>query len=411
MIGSLAMAQEQHQGRRGGRGFGGGFGGGNSTMLLRRDDVKADLNLTADQKTKLNDLMSSMRGNRGDRGQGGGRRDFGTGTPPTDAERDARRKEAETRRAEMQKKLNDILTPAQTSRLKEISLQLRGNMALLDNDVQSQLGFTGEQKDKVQTLRDKMAEAMQTVMQKAQDGTITRDDAMKSMQKNGEVMKDELGKVLTSSQNEKLKSLMGAPFKADPNESMNFGGGFGRRGGGRRGGGNRGPAKKYIHPSKFINKAVAKAPNSSSVYVARGVGNHERVTDHVVVEKYSVLPSQYADFATMRGDASDGLPGVPGVGEKTASALLLKYGDLRGIIAAAEDPDSDMAPSPRKKILAAEHYLKVAPTVVEVARDIKVGRFDATLPSKPAHPQNLELLAEHYNLGSAVTRLLGVLAG
>ena len=56
------------------------------------------------------------------------------------------------------------------------------------------------------------------------------------------------------------------------------------------------------------------------LYVARGVGNHERVTDHVVVEKYAVLPSQYADFATMRGDASDGLPGVPGVGEKTAAS-------------------------------------------------------------------------------------------
>jgi 5'-3' exonuclease len=147
------------------------------------------------------------------------------------------------------------------------------------------------------------------------------------------------------------------------------------------------------------------------LYVARGVGNHERVTDHVVVEKYAVLPSQYADFATMRGDASDGLPGVPGVGDKTASALLLKYGDLRGIIAAAENPDSDMAPSPRKKILAAEDYLKVAPKVVEVARDIKLGRFDATLPSKPAHPQNLELLAGHYNLGSAVPRLIEVLAG
>ncbi len=147
------------------------------------------------------------------------------------------------------------------------------------------------------------------------------------------------------------------------------------------------------------------------LYVARGVGNHERVTDHVVVEKYAVLPSQYADFATMRGDASDGLPGVPGVGEKTASALLLKYGDLRGIIAAAEDPDSDMAPSPRKKIVAAEDYLKVAPKVVEVATDIKLGRYDAALPSTPEHPQILEKLAGHYNLGSPVERLIGVLAG
>ena len=147
------------------------------------------------------------------------------------------------------------------------------------------------------------------------------------------------------------------------------------------------------------------------LYVARGVGNHERVTDHVVVEKYAVLPSQYADFATMRGDASDGLPGVPGVGEKTASALLLKYGDLRGIIAAAEDPASDMAPSPRKKIVAAEAYLKVAPQVVEVATDIKLGRYDARLPSTPAHPQVLAQLAERLNLEGPVTRLTGVLAG
>src|SRR3954467_13026858 len=76
------------------------------------------------------------------------------------------------------------------------------------------------------------------------------------------------------------------------------------------------------------------------LYIARGVGNHERVTDEVVVGKYRVLPSQYADFATMRGDASDGLPGVAGVGDKTASSLLLTYGDLRGIIDAAENPHS-----------------------------------------------------------------------
>jgi 5'-3' exonuclease len=147
------------------------------------------------------------------------------------------------------------------------------------------------------------------------------------------------------------------------------------------------------------------------LYVARGVGNHERVTDHVVVEKYSVLPSQYADFATMRGDASDGLPGVPGVGEKTASALLLKYGDLRGIVAAAEDPASDMAPSPRKKIVAAADYLLVAPKVVEVVTDIDLGTFDATLPSEPSQPELLAAMAEKLNLEGPVNRLTGVLAG
>ena len=122
------------------------------------------------------------------------------------------------------------------------------------------------------------------------------------------------------------------------------------------------------------------------LYIARGVGNHERVTDDVVVEKYRVLPSQYADFATLRGDASDGLPGVPGVGEKTAASLLLKYGDLRGIIAAAADPESDMSPSPRRKILDAADYLAVAPTVVAVARDTDLPSYDATLPAAPRDP-------------------------
>jgi 5'-3' exonuclease len=147
------------------------------------------------------------------------------------------------------------------------------------------------------------------------------------------------------------------------------------------------------------------------LYIARGVGNHERVTDHVVVEKYRVLPSQYADFATMRGDASDGLPGVPGIGEKTASSLLLKFGDLKGIVAAAADADSEMSPGPRRRILDAADYLEVAPTVVAVARDIDLTPYDARLPAEPADPARLDELAERYNLSSPVSRLLATLAG
>ena len=130
----------------------------------------------------------------------------------------------------------------------------------------------------------------------------------------------------------------------------------------------------------------------------------------MVVEKYSVLPSQYADFATMRGDASDGLPGVPGVGEKTASALLLKYGDLRGIIAAAEDP-APTWPRARARRSPPRDYLLVAPKVVGVARDIDLGNFDAALPSEPAQPELLTAMAEKLNLGSSVSRLTAVLAG
>jgi 5'-3' exonuclease len=147
------------------------------------------------------------------------------------------------------------------------------------------------------------------------------------------------------------------------------------------------------------------------LYIARGVGKHERVTDHVVVEKYSVLPSQYADFATLRGDASDGLPGVAGIGEKTASSLLLRFGDLEGIVAAARAAGSEMSPGPRRRILDAADYLAVAPEVVAVARDIDLAPYDAALPSEPADADLLEALAEEFNLGSPVRRLRAVLAG
>jgi 5'-3' exonuclease len=156
---------------------------------------------------------------------------------------------------------------------------------------------------------------------------------------------------------------------------------------------------------------VDNAHDVRVLYIARGLGKHERMTDEAVVEKYRVLPSQYADFATMRGDASDGLPGVAGIGEKTAASLLLTYGDLRGIIAAAEDPTSDMSPGPRRRILDAEEYLLVAPQVVAVARDIDLAPYDATLPSEPRDSARLGELAERYNLGSPVQRLTAALAG
>ena len=85
------------------------------------------------------------------------------------------------------------------------------------------------------------------------------------------------------------------------------------------------------------------------LYIARGVGNHERVTNDWVRAKYGIDARQYADFATLRGDASDGLPGVAGVGEKTAATLLGRFGDMDGILAAADDPDSDLGAGPARQ--------------------------------------------------------------
>lgn len=145
------------------------------------------------------------------------------------------------------------------------------------------------------------------------------------------------------------------------------------------------------------------------LYTARGVGKHERITEDVVLEKYGVRADQYADFATLRGDNSDGLPGVAGVGEKTAATLLQRFGDIDGIRAAVLDPDSDLGPGPRSKIAAAAPYLDVAPTVVAVARDIDLGSPDTSLPRTPADPDALIALAERWNLESPIARLVQTL--
>jgi 5'-3' exonuclease len=145
------------------------------------------------------------------------------------------------------------------------------------------------------------------------------------------------------------------------------------------------------------------------LYVARGVGKHERVTEAVVREKYGVAANQYADFATLRGDASDGLPGVAGVGDKTAATLMNRFGTMEKLLAAVEDPGSDLAPGPRKRLRDAWDYLQVAPTVVGVARDIDLGDRDLALPRTPVDPDRLVALSQRWGLDSPTARLVETL--
>jgi 5'-3' exonuclease len=147
------------------------------------------------------------------------------------------------------------------------------------------------------------------------------------------------------------------------------------------------------------------------LYTARGVGRLEVLDDAAIVSKYGVLPEQYVDFAVLRGDTSDGLPGVAGIGEKTAASLLQRYGDLPSILAAVDDAHSGLSVGTKAKLRAAADYLAVAPTVVAVARDIDLPPLRARLaPLDEATRGTVEQLAELYGLGSAMARAVGALA-
>ena len=137
------------------------------------------------------------------------------------------------------------------------------------------------------------------------------------------------------------------------------------------------------------------------IYTGRGMSNLEVLDEASVTAKYRVLPSQYADYAVLRGDASDGLPGVAGIGEKTAATLLAAHGDLAGIRAAAEAGEG-MTAGIRAKLLAAADYLAVAPTVVEVVRTLDLPDVDARLRTPDAAVT--AALAADWNLASSLDR-------
>lgn len=149
------------------------------------------------------------------------------------------------------------------------------------------------------------------------------------------------------------------------------------------------------------------------LYIARGVGKHERVDNAWVQAKYGIAAEHYVDFAVLRGDASDGLPGVAGIGEKTAASLINSYGGLPEILAAASGSATTISPSVRSKLGKAIDYLAVAPQVVAVASDLDLGVTvdELRLPSEPVDGPGFAALAERYGLGSSAERVVKSLAG
>ena len=147
------------------------------------------------------------------------------------------------------------------------------------------------------------------------------------------------------------------------------------------------------------------------LYIGQGLKKATLFGPAEVSERYGVPANRagdaYAELALLRGDPSDGLPGVPGVGEKTASAMLTQYGSLENILAAAHDPKSALPKAFRAKILAATDYIEAAKPVVRVSRDAPVHLFtdEDALPMHAADPARVAELAKRYGLGSSIARL------
>lgn len=146
------------------------------------------------------------------------------------------------------------------------------------------------------------------------------------------------------------------------------------------------------------------------ISTAKGMRALEEITDTVVQERYGVTAAQYADFATLRGDPSDGLPGIAGIGGKTAASLLARFGDLDGVLDAAKRSGSGLSAGQAAKLREGEAYARRAITAVEVVRDLPLPDVATTVGVTDAQRKAGEALAEHYGLGGSMDRVLAALS-
>lgn len=145
------------------------------------------------------------------------------------------------------------------------------------------------------------------------------------------------------------------------------------------------------------------------VYLARGISQHDLVDIKWVSAKYAIPGERYALFAMFRGDPSDGLPGVKGIGEKGAALIATHFSTPEEAIAAATSGHTALSASLAKKIVEGQEYLKIAPTLVHCAKDVSLPKIDISLPKAPKDLSTIYQMKEEYGLGASVDRLIAAL--
>ncbi len=169
---------------------------------------------------------------------------------------------------------------------------------------------------------------------------------------------------------------------------------------------------EVVTGDRDLFQLVDDAAGIRVLYTGKGVRNLDVVDQARLTERYGVGTGQaYAEMAVLRGDPSDGLPGVPGIGEKTAVGLVTRFGSLEALRAAAASGDPGLSPGQITKLQAAADYLDAAPVVVQVARDAPVAEHDDTLPITPPDPDVLLAAAERWGVQSSVARVLKAFSG
>ena len=144
-------------------------------------------------------------------------------------------------------------------------------------------------------------------------------------------------------------------------------------------------------------------------YLAKGISQHDLVDISWVANKYGIPGDRYALFAMFRGDPSDGLPGVKGIGEKGAALIANNFASVDDALAGAKAGHEVLSASLAKKIIEGADYLKIAPTLVNCARDVAIPSMTIAMPTKPEDLSAIYAIKDEYGLGASVDRLISAL--
>jgi len=145
------------------------------------------------------------------------------------------------------------------------------------------------------------------------------------------------------------------------------------------------------------------------IYLAKGFSQQEVVDLAWIKQKYGIPGERYALFAMIRGDASDGLPGVRGIGEKGAAVIANAFSTIEESLAAAHADDDRLTPLLRKRLIEGSDYIKIAPTLVHCALDVPIPTMEIALPQAPQDLSEIYAFKDEYGLGASVDRLIAAL--
>jgi len=145
------------------------------------------------------------------------------------------------------------------------------------------------------------------------------------------------------------------------------------------------------------------------VYLAKGISNHDLVDLKWIQDKYQIPGDRYALFAMIRGDSSDGLPGIRGIGEKGAMLIANLFKTLPEVMEAAANSDERLSANIRKKLLESSQYAAIAPKLVSCALDVAIPEMEIAMPKKPKSLEKIEKLKEDFGLGASIDRIMSAL--